>query len=346
MVFIKRRSSFKLIILLSLLIFFSLISLSFGQIDVSFNHILNIIMYNLGLSSIDSNWFTQEELAIIWYIRLPRLIIGILVGAALGIAGATMQGIFGNPLADPGIVGVSAGAAVGAVISMALGLSVYNIFVMPAFAFLGSIIAVFITVFLAMRNGKIPVMTLLLAGVAVGMLFGAVTSGLLTIMNQQQLQQYLFWMVGGLDFRRWEHVYMSLPIIVIGIAILLILARHLNILALGESYAKAVGMSVMPFRITFLAIASMITASAVCVSGNIGFVGLVIPHMMRIIFGPDHRILLPASALGGALFLALSDFIGRTLFYSIEIRVGIITALLGTPYFLYLLRKARKSVIG
>ena len=121
MVFIKRRSSFKLIILLSLLIFFSLISLSFGQIDVSFNHILNIIMYNLGLSSIDSNWFTQEELAIIWYIRLPRLIIGILVGAALGIAGATMQGIFGNPLADPGIVGVSAGAAVGAVISMALG---------------------------------------------------------------------------------------------------------------------------------------------------------------------------------------------------------------------------------
>ena len=346
MVFIKRRSSFKLIILLSLLIFFSLISLSFGQIDVSFNHILNIIMYNLGLSSIDSNWFTQEELAIIWYIRLPRLIIGILVGAALGIAGATMQGIFGNPLADPGIVGVSAGAAVGAVISMALGLSVYNIFVMPAFCvFWAVIIAVFITVFWLCEMVK-SCNDYTFGWCRVGMLFGAVTSGLLTIMNQQQLQQYLFWMVGGLDFRRWEHVYMSLPIIVIGIAILLILARHLNILALGESDAKAVGMSVMPFRITFLAIASMITASAVCVSGNIGFVGLVIPHMMRIIFGPDHRILLPASALGGALFLALSDFIGRTLFTPIEIRVGIITALLGTPYFLYLLRKARKSVIG
>ena len=189
MIFIKRRSSFKLIILLSLLIFFSLISLSFGEINVSFNHVLNIIMNNLGLSTIDSNGFTQEEMAIIWYIRLPRLIVGVLVGAALGIAGATMQGIFVNPLADPGIVGVSAGAAVGAVISMVLGLSGYNMFVMPAFAFSGSIIAVFITVFLAMRNGKIPVMTLLLAGVAVGMLCGAVTSGLLTIMNQQQLQQ-------------------------------------------------------------------------------------------------------------------------------------------------------------
>lgn len=344
MTFTKSRATLSLILLLMLVLVFSIASLAYGQIDVPLKHILDIIAFKLGLTGAESS-FTQEEMAIIWYIRLPRLIVALLVGAALGIAGATMQGIFGNPLADPGIVGVSAGAAVGAVISMVLGISAYNMFVMPVFAFAGSVLAVCLTVFLAMRNGKIPVMTLLLAGVAVGMLLGAVTSGLLTIMNQRQLQQYLFWMVGGLDYRRWEHVYMALPAITAGIVILLLLARHLNILALGESEARAVGMPVVPFRLGLLAVASMVTASAVCVSGNIGFVGLVMPHMMRIIFGPDHRVMLPASALGGALFLVLCDFIGRTLLTPVEIRVGIVTALVGTPYFLYLLRKMRKAEI-
>ena len=162
-------------------------------------------------------------------------------------------------------------------------------------------------------------------------------------MNEQKLQQYLFWMVGGLDYRRWEHVYVAILPIAAGIFILILLARHLNILSLGETEAKAVGMSVLPYRLGLLFIAAMVTATSVCVSGNIGFVGLVIPHLMRMLLGPDHRILLPASALGGALFLIVCDSIGRVIISPVEIRVGIMTAVLGTPYFLYLLRKMHRN---
>lgn len=287
--------------------------------------------------------YSREQLAVIWYIRLPRMLVGVLVGAALGISGAVMQGIFSNPLADPGLIGISSGAATGAVLSIALGAASGSMFAMPAFAFCGSICAVCLTVFLAMRNGKIPVMTLLLAGVAVGMLLGAITSGLLTFMNEQKLQQYLFWMVGGLDYRRWEHVYLAMGPVLCGIIIMCLLARHLNILVLGETEAKAVGMPVTAFRMGLLFVAAMTTATSVCVSGNIGFVGLVIPHMMRMLIGPDHRVLLPASALGGAAFLVFCDSLGRIIMPPAEVRVGIMTAFLGTPYFLYLLRRMQKQ---
>ena len=287
---------------------------------------------------------SKEQLAVIWYIRLPRMLVGMLVGGALGISGAVMQGIFSNPLADPGLIGISAGAATGAVVAIALGEAASGMLAMPAFALCGSILAVCLTVFLAMRNGKIPVMTLLLAGVAVGMLLGAITSGILTFMNEQKLAQYLFWMVGGLDYRRWEHVYLAAGPVLVGIFIMLLLARHLNILVLGETEAKAVGMPVLKFRMGLLFVAALTTATSVCVSGNIGFVGLVIPHMMRMLLGPDHRILLPASALGGALFLVFCDCLGRTIIAPAEVRVGIMTAILGSPYFLYLLRRMHKSV--
>lgn len=319
------------------------ISLTLGQIKIPVSNALAVVGYQLGSPFFDINDFTKEEMAVIWYIRLPRMIVGLLVGAALGVSGAVMQGLFSNPLADPGIIGISAGAATGAVLSIALGISSFNMFAMPFMAFCGSIIAVFLTVFLAMKNGKVPVMTLLLSGVAVGMLLGAITSGTLTFMNEQKLQQYLFWMVGGLDYRRWEHVYVAFAPILVGIFIMILLARHLNILSLGEIEAKAVGMSVLRYRLGLLFIAAMVTATSVCVSGNIGFVGLVIPHLMRMLFGPDHRLLLPASGLGGALFLIICDSIGRTIISPVEIRVGIMTAVLGTPYFLYLLRKMHKN---
>ena len=318
-------------------------SLTFGQIDVPLESCLAIICYKFGLPFFSENDFTREQVAVIWFIRMPRMLVGLLVGATLGISGAVMQGIFSNPLADPGLIGVSAGAATGAVLSIALGSATSSMYTMPAFAFCGSICAVCLTVFLAMRNGKIPVMTLLLAGVAVGMLLGAMTSGLLTFMNEQKLQQYLFWMVGGLDYRRWEHVYLAVGPVLTGICIMLLMARHLNILVLGETEAKAVGMPVTAFRMGLLFVSAMTTATSVCVSGSIGFVGLVIPHMMRMLLGPDHRILLPASALGGAMFLVFCDTLGRTIIPPAEVRVGIMTALLGTPYFLYLLRRMRQQ---
>lgn len=338
----RERSLSALLILLLLLAAIACLSLTVGQIDVPVKNALAILCRQLHLPFFEDITISKEQLAVIWYIRLPRMLVGILVGAALGISGAVMQGIFSNPLADPGLIGISSGAATGAVLSIALGTATMSMFTMPAFAFCGSICAVCLTVFLAMRNGKIPVMTLLLAGVAVGMLLGAITSGILTFMNEQKLQQYLFWMVGGLDYRRWEHVYLAAGPVLCGIAIMLLLARHLNILVLGETEAKAVGMPVTAFRMGLLFVAAMTTATSVCVSGNIGFVGLVIPHMMRMLLGPDHRVLLPASALGGAAFLVFCDSLGRIVMPPAEVRVGIMTALLGTPYFLYLLRRMQK----
>lgn len=339
----RKYAGIALMALAFLLVAVGCLSLTFGQIDVPVKNAVAVVCQQLGLPFLQDVAVSKEQLAVIWYIRLPRMIVGMLVGGALGTSGAVMQGIFSNPLADPGLIGISAGAATGAVVSIALGTATMSMFTMPAFAFCGSICAVCLTVFLAMRNGKIPVMTLLLAGVAVGMLLGAVTSGILTFMNEQKLQQYLFWMVGGLDYRRWEHVYLAAGPVLCGIFIMLLLARHLNILVLGETEAKAVGMPVTQFRMGLLFVSAMTTATSVCVSGNIGFVGLVIPHMMRMLIGPDHRILLPASALGGAVFLVFCDSLGRIIMPPAEVRVGIMTALLGTPYFLYLLRRMQKS---
>lgn len=337
------RSCFALLFLIGILLVVACVSLTFGQIDIPVSKAVAVVGAQLGLPFFSPEDYSQEQLAVIWYIRLPRMLVGVLVGSALGISGAVMQGIFSNPLADPGLIGISAGAATGAVLSIALGAASTSMFAMPAFAFCGSICAVCLTVFLAMRHGKIPVMTLLLAGVAVGMLLGAVTSGILTFMNEQKLQQYLFWMVGGLDYRRWEHVYLAAGPVLCGIVIMILLSRHLNILVLGETEAKAVGMPVTAFRMGLLFVAAMTTATSVCVSGNIGFVGLVIPHMMRMLFGPDHRVLLPASALGGAAFLVFCDSLGRIIMPPAEVRVGIMTAFLGTPYFLYLLRRMQKQ---
>lgn len=343
MIIKRERSPLAIILLAVLLVVIACVSLTFGQIDVPVGKALAVIGSQLNLPGFTEADYSREQLAVIWYIRLPRMLVGVLVGAALGISGAVMQGIFSNPLADPGLIGISSGAATGAVLSIALGAASGSMFAMPAFAFCGSICAVCLTVFLAMRNGKIPVMTLLLAGVAVGMLLGAITSGLLTFMNEQKLQQYLFWMVGGLDYRRWEHVYLAVGPVPCGIVIMCMLARHLNILVLGETEAKAVGMPVTAFRMGLLFVAAMTTATSVCVSGNIGFVGLVIPHMMRMLIGPDHRVLLPASALGGAAFLVFCDSLGRIIMPPAEVRVGIMTAFLGTPYFLYLLRRMQRQ---
>lgn len=338
-----RRNRRKILILVLSFFLVIVFSLLLGQVDISLGGAVAVLGYQLYVPGFSANDVVLEEQAILWYIRMPRTLTGLLVGAALAVSGAVMQGIFGNHLADPGIIGVSSGAALGVVIAIASGVAVLNLFYMPLFAFVGATSAAGITLLLVMRQGKIPVMALLLAGVAVSMLLGAVTSGILTYINEQKMQQYLFWMVGGLDFRRWEHVYMAFWPISLGIGTLLLLARHLNILVLGETEARAVGMPVVLFRLLLLTIASLTTATAVCVSGNIGFVGLVIPHISRILVGPDHRILLPFCACAGGMFLVVCDTLGRMLICPSEIRVGIMTALLGVPYFLYLLRKLQNK---
>lgn len=320
-----------------------LLSLAWGQIYVPPQSMLTVIGKVLHLPGIQGDTLTPEQTAVIWHIRMPRTLVGVLVGAALAVSGAVMQGVFGNPLADPGIIGVSSGAALGAVVAIALGLTSAGMYYMPLFALTGALTAITLTVFLTLREGKIPVMVLLLAGVAVSMLTGALTSGILTFMNEYRLREFLFWMVGGLDYRRWEHFFLALGPVAAGIVFLCLLARQLNVLSLGEDEARAVGMPVVRLRLLLLFVAAATTAAAVCVSGTIGFVGLIVPHILRLLLGPDHRVLLPACALAGGFFLVLCDTLGRMVMPPVEIRVGIMTALTGAPYFLYLLRRVQKG---
>ena len=322
----------------------ALLSLAWGQMEIPFSHVLASLAQGMDLPFFSDVAVPPDEDAVLWQIRLPRTVVGLMVGAGLGLSGAVLQGIFANPLADPGIIGVSSGASVGAILAIATGLAAASFYALPLCALLGALLAVGLTVSLAMRHGRVPVLTLLLSGVVVGMFLAAVTAAILTALNENKMQAYLFWTIGGLDYRRWDHVFLAALPMGVSAVIMLALARHLDVLALGDAEARAVGMPVTRYRMLFLALASLTTATGVCVSGNIGFVGLVVPHMMRLLLGPGHRWLLPASLLAGGAFLVLCDALGRIIVPATEIRVGIMTAFIGTPYFLYLLRRETRKM--
>jgi len=330
-----------LIILIFLLFSGLILGTSIGSVPIPLGEIVQLFLQSLGLGN---HWvFPPGNQAIIFLIRLPRVLIGALVGASLGISGAVMQGMFRNPMAEPGTIGISSGATLGAVIAITLGLSSKNIYYLPVFAVVGAFLAAFLVLSLASRGGKIPVLTLILSGIAVSTFIGAFTSLLLSFSYEYQLKQFLFWTIGGLDGRSWAHVDLVFWPLLICIGSLLFFSQELNILLLGEEEAQSLGVNPAKVRIRLLVLASLTTAMAVSVSGTIGFVGLIVPHILRVLVGPDHRILLPASALGGSVFLVFCDLIARTAFPLGEVRVGIVTALVGAPYFLYLLSRAKKE---
>jgi iron complex transport system permease protein len=242
-----------------------------------------------------------------------------------------MQGFFRNPMADPSIIGVSSGAAVGAVASIVLPI---GIGLRPA-AFVGAVVTAFAVYLIASENGRTPVATLLLAGIAIQTFLGAVISYML-INSGESLEQAVYWLMGHLHNSTWSEVGLSLPVVVPVFVLLLVYAPDLNVLLLGEEDAHSLGIEVERTKRILLATASVITAAGVAVSGVIGFVGLIVPHMMRLLVGPDHRILLPTSALAGAVFLVATDTVARS--GPAEVPVGIVTAAIGAPFFLYLLR--------
>ncbi len=338
----KKNSQNKIFIPLFLMLVMAfIVATAMGAVNVPLIETSKIILKNTGL--IKSLSVDDSFQSIIFYIRFPRVVVAAMVGASLAISGTVMQGMFRNPMADPGIIGVSSGASLGAVLAVGLGLTSKSMYYMPLFASVGAFAAAFLIYSLAAKGGKIPVLTLILAGVAVSTFIGAITSLILTSLGEYQVKEYLFWSVGGLGGRRWEHIDLALIPIFICIIILLTFARDLNILILGEEEAHSVGLNPSKARKRILFFVAVTTAMAVCVSGNISFVGLVVPHIMRLIVGPDHRILMPVSAIAGATFLVLCDLLARTVIMPAEIGVGIITSLLGTPYFIYLLNKARKD---
>ena len=313
----------------------ALVSLSLGPFSIPIYHMASIILEPISLEL--SSYSRTEEL-VITQLRLPRIIVGTLVGMALGVAGATMQGLFRNPMADPGIIGVSAGGALGAVAAIALGVSGIFYQALSVFAFLGSVGAAFLVFGIASIGGRFSMATLLLAGVAISAFFSAIVAAIMVLVpSNEALREILFWLTGGLDSRSWEHVRLAAPPILSGSAVIFMLSRDLNLLMLGDDEAKSMGVRVSVIRPVLLATAALITGVAVAVSGTIAFVGLVVPHILRLVVGPDHRLLIPLSAVGGALFMVIADTIARTVVQPAEFRVGIITAFVGAPFFIFLL---------
>ncbi len=287
------------------------------------------------------NW-PENFRAIIMDIRLPRILLGVLVGCSLAVSGAVMQGVFKNPMADPYIIGLSAGAAVGASASTFLPLKQdIGMYALPLMAFIGATSTVFLVYQIAKSRGRTRVETLLLSGIAVGSFLAAVTSFLLYL-SGQQFRFLFFWLLGGLWMASWKVVWIVFPVISIGTVLLQLFARDLNAMLLGEEQATHLGIDVKKVEKILLALTSLVAGTAVAFSGIIGFVGLIIPHMMRIRVGPNHTLLLPASTLAGGLFLASVDTVARTIIAPTEIPVGVLTALCGAPFFAYLLRKSRR----
>ncbi|WP_232688644.1 vitamin B12 ABC transporter permease BtuC [Halobacterium zhouii] len=270
---------------------------------------------------------------IVGSLRMPRIVLGATVGAGLAVAGTVMQGFFRNPMADPSIIGVSSGAAVAAV--TALTLPALLPFGVQTAAFVGALAAAFTVYALATQNGRTPVATLLLAGVAVQTFLGAVTS-FVVVHSGESIEQAMYWLMGRLNGARWHEVELVLPTIVIGSVILFAYARDMNVLLAGEEDAHTLGVDVERTKRILLVVSSIVTAAAVSVAGIIGFVGLVVPHAMRLLVGPDHRVLLPTSAMMGGAFLVVADTIARS--QPAQLPVGIVTAFVGAPFFLYLLR--------
>ncbi|MCU4925176.1 vitamin B12 ABC transporter permease BtuC [Halobacteria archaeon AArc-dxtr1] len=270
-------------------------------------------------------------------IRLPRIALAAIVGFALAAAGTVMQGFFRNPLADPSIIGVSSGAAAGAVAAIAFP-AVVPFASLHLSAFVGALGAAFLVYAIATEGGKTPVATLLLAGVAVQAFLGAIISFML-VYSGDDLREAVLWTMGHLVATSWSDVAFALPVTLVGVAILGAYTRELNVLMLGEEEAHHLGVSVERTKLVLLALASLVTAGGVAVAGVIGFVGLVVPHIMRLLVGPDHRILLPTSALAGASFLVVTDTIARMGGAIPVVPVGIVTAALGAPFFLFLLKR-------
>ncbi len=313
-------------------------SVAFGSVSLPLSAIVAALASKL-FPWLGIGGSTPTDEAIVWAMRLPRALVAALAGAALATAGVQMQGLFRNPLASPDIIGTSAGGALGAVLAIASGLSAVSPAYVPAFSFVGSAAALVAVYTLTARAGGAPIATLLLAGVAIGALCGAFTALAVSLAwkRWEVAQEISFWLMGGFDSRTWLHVRLLLPCVLVGLGAALAYAPELDVMSLGDEDARALGVETRRTTWIILLAAALLTGAAVAVGGVIGFVGLIVPHAARLLVGPRHRVLAPACAIVGAAFLAGADLLARTLNRPEEIRLGIVTAIIGAPYFLRLL---------
>jgi len=336
-----------IVILLIVLVFLIILASSIGSADIGFKDAAKAIGSHIpGISRlIDQNSLDEQVLVIVTRIRLPRIFLSIFVGIALAAAGVIFQGIFRNPMADPYIIGVSAGASFGATLGLLVvtGIRVLNFSATSIFAFIGAIGVTFLVYNISKVSKQVSVVTLLLAGVALSALFSAINSFIL-MFRSHDLAKVVFWILGGLTAASWQQFILIAPIILVLVVIASFFMKDLNLISLGEERSTQLGVETEKVKKILMILASLIAAAAVSVSGIIGFVGLITPHIMRILVGPDHRKLLPASAIAGGIVLLFSDTVARTILEPREIPVGIITSILGVPFFLYLLIRAKRSI--
>lgn len=323
-----------------LLVLVMVASLGVGAVALPLSRIVSLLLHP------PTGGPDAMEATILWDLRAGRILLAAGIGAGLAVAGAALQGLFRNPLADPFVVGVSSGAALGATLAIIAGWQweTAGFGPVPLAAFLGAVLAVAVVYSIAEAGGATPIVALLLAGAALSTFLGAVVS-LLLLVYDQNLAAVFTWLLGGLAGRSWPHLWASAPYLTIGIGAVWLMARPLNALAFGDETARSLGLPLTWARGIIIAAASLAAAAAVAAGGTIGFVGLIAPHTARLLVGADHTRLIPASALLGALLLLLADDLARTMLAPVELPVGIVTSMLGGPFFLYLL-KTRRHTLG
>jgi iron complex transport system permease protein len=320
----------------------AVIAIGIGAVRIEPAQVIAILLRQVGIALPVA--FEDQQQAVLLSIRLPRVLLGLMVGSSLAVAGAAMQGLFRNPLADPGLVGVSSGAAFAAVLVIVLGVTVFdasNLYALPVAAFLGGLATTLLIGRIASSDGRVSISTMLLAGIAIAALTGAGTGLLTFAANDAQLRSITFWGLGSLGGATWELVLSAAPFLILATLMLPRVARALNAMLLGEAEAGHLGVNVERVKRTVIICTALAVGSSVAVAGVIGFVGLVVPHLVRLAIGPDHRGLIPASALLGSSLLVAADVIARTVVAPAELPIGIVTSLLGAPFFLWLLMKKR-----
>ncbi len=326
----------------------AILSLGVGAVRIPPGRILAVLG---GWLSGDAAMLASRDALVVLNIRLPRLLLGALVGAGLAVAGALMQGLFRNPLADPGLVGVSAGAGLAAAATIVLGewllaglIGKVPFALLPAGAFLGGLLTTMLLYLIATREGRTSVSTMLLAGVALGAMAGAMTGFLAFLSDDRQLRDLTFWSLGSLGGANWAKVWAIAPVMLVLIAAMGLLARGLDALALGEAEAYHLGVPVQRLKAAVIVLTALAVGASVAAAGLIGFVGIVVPHMLRLVVGAGHRALLPMSALGGATLVVGADAIARVAVAPAELPIGIVTAAIGAPFFLWLLLRGDRSL--
>lgn len=327
------------------LVFMALVAAGSGQVAIPPLEVLGSVLHHLGLDLGPLPSHPQGENAL-WAVRFPRVTLALLVGACLGVAGALLQGVFGNPLAEQQVIGVSSGAAVGACTVIVLGVSVFGNLTVAVAAFAGGLVTTLIVYMLARSGGRTEVVTLVLMGIAVNAFAFGVIAFLTFVADPQAREQIVFWQLGSLNGATWEAVYAVTPLAVLGLVLTGFVAGSLDLLALGEGPARHLGVNVERLRFVVVVAVALLVGAGVAFTGIVGFVGLVVPHVIRMAAGPAHRLLLAASALGGALVLVSADLLARTAIENAELPLGMLTALVGGPFFFWLLRRTRSRQGG